>query len=79
MPYRLVLSCLFFLSLPLTLVAQPIGTTDLTNVAPDDGLYRRLLGSVGNGSSGVPVAGGFDLIVNEMKAMDLPRRMLVTY
>lgn len=61
MPYRLVLSCLFFLSLPLTLVAQPIGTTDLTNVAPDDGLYRRLLGSVGNGSSGVPVAGGFDM------------------
>ena len=61
MPYRFVLSCLFFLSLPVTLTAQPIGTTDLTNVSADDGLYRRLLGSVGDGSSGVPVAGGFDM------------------
>jgi len=61
MPNRIALSCLLFLSLPVTVAAQPVGTTDLTMVTADDGLYRRLLGSIGNGSSGVPVAGGFDL------------------
>ena len=30
-------------------------------VAPGDGLYRRVLGSVGSGQSGVPVAGGHDI------------------
>jgi hypothetical protein len=49
------------MSLPFPLAAQPVGTTDLMEVSPQDGLYRRLLGSVGNGSSGVPVAGGFDM------------------
>jgi len=49
------------MSLPVTLVAQPVGTTDLADVSPTDGLYRRLLGSVGKGTSGVPVAGGFDM------------------
>ena len=61
MPYRTALACLMFLGLPFPVAAQPIGTTDLMDVAPGDGLYRRLLGSVGNGSSGVPVAGGFDM------------------
>jgi len=61
MPYRLALSILLLLSLPATLVAQPVGTTNLENVTPTDGLYHRLLGSVGRGTSGVPVAGGFDL------------------
>jgi len=60
MPYRIFISCLLFLSLPFPIAAQPVGTTDLMEVGPNDGLYRRLLGSVGNGSSGVPVAAGFD-------------------
>jgi hypothetical protein len=43
------------------LEAQLIGSVDLATVAPGDGLYRRVLGSVGNGSFGVPVAGGHDI------------------
>jgi hypothetical protein len=61
MPYRIALAILFLLSLPITLLAQPVGTTHLADFTPTDGLYRRLLGSVGEGSSGVPVAGGFDM------------------
>jgi hypothetical protein len=61
MSIRVSLACLLFMSLPFPLAAQPVGTTDLMDVSPQDGLYRRLLGSVGNGSSGVPVAGGFDM------------------
>ncbi len=61
MSYRFTLSIFLLLNLPVTLLAQPIGTTDLSEVTPTDGLYRRLLGSVGEGQSGVPVAGGFDL------------------
>ncbi len=61
MPYRIALSFCLLLSLPITLAAQPVGTTHLTDFTPTDGLYRRLLGSVGEGSSGVPVAGGFDM------------------
>lgn len=61
MLYRFSLSILMLLSLPITLQAQPIGTTDLADFKPTDGLYRRLLGSVGDGSFGVPVAGGFDM------------------
>ena len=61
MPYRIALSILSLLSLSITVEAQPVGTTDLADVTPTDGLYRRLLGSVGEGQSGVPVAGGFDL------------------
>ncbi len=41
--------------------SQPIATIDLANVNADDGTLRRVYGSVGNGSSGVPVAGGFDV------------------
>jgi hypothetical protein len=33
----------------------------LAQFAPADGLHRRVLGSVGDGSFGVPVAGGFDM------------------
>jgi hypothetical protein len=44
-----------------SLEAQPVGTLDLATVAPGDGVYRRVLGSVGNGASGVPVAGGYDI------------------
>jgi hypothetical protein len=61
MPFRIPLSILMLLSLPFTLAAQPVGTTVLANITPTDGLYLRLLGSVGQGSSGVPVAGGFDM------------------
>ncbi len=46
---------------PPALQAQPIGSTNLEDVAPSDGVYRRVLGSVGSGASGVPVAGGFDM------------------
>jgi hypothetical protein len=61
MPFRIPLSILMLLSLPFTLEAQPVGTTVLADFTPTDGLYLRLLGSVGEGSSGVPVAGGFDM------------------
>ena len=49
------------LACPPALEAQPIGSTNLEDVAPSDGVYRRLLGSAGSGASGVPVAGGFDM------------------
>lgn len=42
-------------------LAQPITTIDLADVDPGDGVLQRVFGSVGNGSSGVPVAGGFDV------------------
>jgi hypothetical protein len=61
MPIRIALSILLLLSLTFTLEAQPVGTTELANITPSDGLYLRLLGSVGEGNSGVPVAGGFDM------------------
>ncbi len=61
MPVRNFLAILMLLSLPFTLAAQPVGTTDLADFTPTDGLYLRLLGSVGDGSKGVPVAGGFDM------------------
>jgi len=61
MPYRITLAILILLVSPAMVEAQPVGTTDLADVTPTDGLYRRLLGSVGEGTSGVPVAGGFDL------------------
>jgi len=61
MPIRILFSILMMLSLPFTLAAQPVGTTKLADITPNDGLYLRLLGSVGEGSSGVPVAGGFDM------------------
>jgi len=61
MPIRIALSILILLSLAFTLEAQPVGTTKLANITPNDGVYLRLLGSVGEGSSGVPVAGGFDM------------------
>jgi len=51
---------LVFLS-PLTASAQPAGTTFLENISPQEGLYERLLGSVGKGYLGVPVAAGYDL------------------
>ena len=59
--------CRLFIFIAITLQcspaleAQPIGSTNLEDVAPSDGVYRRVLGSVGSGASGVPVAGGFDM------------------
>ena len=41
--------------------AQPVGTTDLADFEPTDGLYLRVLGSVGEGSYGVPLGGGYDM------------------
>ena len=49
------------LACPLALEAQPVSATDLATVMPAEGLYRRVLGSVGEGAWGVPVAGGFDM------------------
>jgi hypothetical protein len=42
------------------LQAQPVGTLDLAAPSSDD-LYRRVLGSSGDGAAGVPVAGGHDV------------------
>lgn len=39
---------------------QALESIDLATVDPADGLIQRVLGSVGNGAAGVPVAGGFD-------------------
>jgi len=61
-PFRLLL--LLTLCLPAwpgTASAQPVGTTDLADFAPNAGLYRRVLGSVGDGNFGVPVTGGYDV------------------
>ena len=44
-----------------TIQAQPVGSLDLNRVATTQDLIFRLIGSVGDGSAGVPVAGGFDL------------------
>jgi hypothetical protein len=41
--------------------AQPIKTMDLNGQSTSSGHIFRLLGSEGNGASGVPVAGGFDM------------------
>lgn len=54
-----ILMCLFGASPAIQ--AQPLGTLDLNRVATADGLIFRLSGSVGDGSAGVPVTGGFDL------------------
>ncbi len=43
------------------LQAQPVGTLDLASVGPGDSVYRRVLGSSGDGAAGVPVAGGHDV------------------
>ncbi|MEE8312065.1 MAG: FG-GAP repeat protein [Candidatus Binatia bacterium] len=40
--------------------AQPVRTLDLLTTSPTDGELRRVHGSVGNGSFGVPVAGTLD-------------------
>ncbi len=45
---------------PAAVSAQPAGTTDLATVPPTGGGVQRIFGSSGNGSAGVPVAGGFD-------------------
>jgi hypothetical protein len=46
---------------PFVASAEPVGSTFLENVTPQEGLYRRLLGSVGKGYAGVPVAAGYDI------------------
>ena len=61
MPSRRLLFAFVALMLPSVLMAQPVGTTFLENVSPQEGLYGRLLGSAGKGYTGVPVAGGYDL------------------
>jgi hypothetical protein len=52
---------LFLSTLAMAAQAQPVGTTDLAEFDPGDGLYKRVLGSVGTGATGVPVAGGLDI------------------
>jgi hypothetical protein len=59
--YLLALTCAAATALPAPLPAQPIGSLDLLDTPPADGLYRRVLGSVGLGDRGVPVAGGHDV------------------
>lgn len=39
---------------------QPDPILDLATISPDDGVVRRVYGATGDGSFGVPVAGGFD-------------------
>ncbi len=58
---RFNLFCLIFLLFCSELQAQPVGSLDLATVSPGDGVYRRVLGSVGIGAAGVPVAGAFDI------------------
>jgi hypothetical protein len=60
-PYRFTHLFISLLIMPASLVAQPTGMTSLSVYTPGDGLYRRVLGSVGEGNSGVPVTGGFDM------------------
>ena len=44
-----------------TASAQPVHTLDLNGQSTESGHIFRLLGSVGTGTFGVPVAGGFDM------------------
>ncbi|MEM7353456.1 MAG: FG-GAP repeat protein [Acidobacteriota bacterium] len=41
--------------------AQSDPVIDLLDVAPEDGIVRRVYGATGQGTFGVPVAGGFDV------------------
>lgn len=43
------------------ILGQAPVVSDLAAFSPGDGLYRRVLGSVGQGSFGVPLGGGFDM------------------
>lgn len=52
---------LIFLLLSSESQAQPVGTLDLATVSPGEGLYRRVLGSIGLGAAGIPVAGAYDV------------------
>ena len=58
-----ILICLALLLPGLTppVNAQPIDSTDLASVTTSEPWLRRVLGSVGQGASGVPVAGGYDM------------------
>jgi hypothetical protein len=56
-----VFALVMALACPQSATAQPTGTTDLADFTPADGLYLRVLGSVGQGSFGVPLGGGFDM------------------
>jgi hypothetical protein len=60
-PFRVLAVLVLMAALPRPTLAQAVGTTDLADFLPADGLYRRVLGSVGDGAFGVPVAGGFDM------------------
>jgi hypothetical protein len=57
---RIILGLLCLLGVS-ELAAQPVGSLDLATVNPGDGVYRRVLGSVGTGVSGIPVAAGYDI------------------
>jgi hypothetical protein len=56
-------SCLLLFAVQLAepAEAQLTGSLDLASVVPGDGVYRRVLGSSGEGAYGVPVAGGYDI------------------
>lgn len=56
----LLLLTVLSLLLPAPVLAQAAQTVDLGQVDPEDGQLQRVLGSVGQGNRGVPVAGGFD-------------------
>jgi hypothetical protein len=59
-PLFLILLSLLSAAAP-ALRAQLIGSLDLSETTADTGDYRRVLGSVGSGTKGVPVAGGWDI------------------
>ncbi|HMB60999.1 MAG TPA: hypothetical protein VKN35_13895, partial [Xanthomonadales bacterium] len=59
MQNRLIL--LLLLAFSGAAAAQVVETMDLNTVTTNENLIFRLLGSVGDGAWGVPVAGGFDM------------------
>lgn len=56
-----VLCLLFSILISASGFAQPAKTIDLANVPTNNGGLLRVYGHTGNGESGVPVAGGFDI------------------
>ena len=58
--FILILRLLVFILITQISWAQPIKVIDLANTSTSNGTLLRVYGSTGNGSSGLPVAGGFD-------------------
>ncbi len=55
-----ILLAVFAPGLAAVAAAQPFPIVDLATIAPEDGIVRRVYGAEGDGSFGLPVAGGFD-------------------